>query len=79
MVDSVVWQDDEAVIDARMAEAISEMSHYGAADYLIINDDFERALVEFQALVAAEQLKLRKQVETHKSLLYSAEGRETRQ
>ena len=37
-------QDDDSVIDKRMAEADSEMSHYPEADYLIINDDFAVAL-----------------------------------
>lgn len=37
-------QDDAAVIEKRMAEAVSELSHYAQADYLLINDDFELAL-----------------------------------
>jgi guanylate kinase len=62
-------QDDDAVIDARMAEAISEMSHYPEADYLIINDDFTVALAQFQALVSCQHLRLERQTERHQQLL----------
>ncbi len=37
-------QDEPDVIEQRMAEAISEISHYQLADYLLINDDFEDAV-----------------------------------
>lgn len=62
-------QDNTAVIDARMSEAISEMSHYVEADYLIINDDFEVALAQFQALVVSLRLRLGVQSKQHAKLL----------
>lgn len=62
-------QDDETVINARMAEAISEMSHYPEADYLIINDDFTVALAQFQALVTCQHLRLERQTQRHEQLL----------
>lgn len=62
-------QDDASVIEARMAEAISEMSHYVEADYLIINDDFTTALAQFQALITSQHLRLSRQVERHGKLL----------
>lgn len=62
-------QDDDEVISARMAEAKNEMSHYAEADYLIINDDFDKALHEFQAIIYAERLRLEKQQAKHQSLL----------
>lgn len=61
--------DPEAVIDARMAEALSEMSHYVEADYLIINDDFTTALAQFQALITSQHLRLARQVEKHAPLI----------
>ncbi len=64
-------QDDESVINTRMSEAISEMSHYPEADYLIINDDFTVALAQFQALVTSQHLRLERQVERHELLLKS--------
>ncbi|WP_295802569.1 guanylate kinase [uncultured Microbulbifer sp.] len=64
-------QDDQAVIDKRMAQAISEMSHYVEADYLIINDDFTHALAELRAVLVAERQRLARQQEQHSTLLQS--------
>ena len=62
-------QDDETVIDKRMAEADSEMSHYPEADYLVINDQFDTALVQLQAIVECQRLQLSRQQERHSELL----------
>lgn len=51
-------QDSDEVIDLRMSEAVSEMSHYGEYDYLIINDDFETALLELHAIFLGERMKM---------------------
>ncbi|HEY6529097.1 MAG TPA: guanylate kinase [Cellvibrionaceae bacterium] len=64
-------QDAQAVIDARMAEAKSEISHYVESDYIIVNDDFAQALKEFQAIVIAHRLTQAKQAERHAPLLSS--------
>ena len=64
-------QDNPAIIEARMAEAKSEISHYVEAEYMIINDRFEQALTEFKAIVIAQRLKLDKQQCNHQSLLQS--------
>jgi guanylate kinase len=50
-------QDSEEVVDRRMADARSELSHYPEYDYLVINDDFETALAELRAIVVAERLR----------------------
>ncbi|MFL0803457.1 MAG: guanylate kinase [Agarilytica sp.] len=62
-------QDGEEVIEARMAEAKSEMSHYAEADYLVINDDFDQALIEFRSVIVGERQKLLSQSKKHQSLL----------
>jgi guanylate kinase len=49
-------QDSEAIIDERMREAVSEMSHYVEYDYLVINDDFNNALDDLKAVFRANQL-----------------------
>jgi guanylate kinase len=49
-------QDSEAIIDERMREAVSEMSHYVEYDYLVINDDFNSALDDLKAVFRANQL-----------------------
>jgi guanylate kinase len=50
-------QDGEAVIERRMRDALSELSHYGEYDYLIVNDDFARALEDLRAIVRAFRLR----------------------
>ncbi|MHB0818291.1 guanylate kinase [Stutzerimonas stutzeri] len=49
-------QDSEEVIDTRMREAVSEMTHYVEYDYLVINDDFTHALGDLQAIFRANRL-----------------------
>lgn len=46
-------QDDEETIERRMRDAENEMSHYVEFDYLIVNDDFELALAELEAIITA--------------------------
>lgn len=62
-------QDSEEIIDRRMRDAISEMSHYGEFDYLIINDDFDVALQELRGVVVAQRLKMARQVDQQQALL----------
>ena len=54
-------QDEDAVIDRRMRDAISETSHYDEYDYLVINDDFETALKDIHNIFKAGRLKLKPQ------------------
>lgn len=49
-------QDSEEVINTRMREAVSEMTHYVEYDYLVINDDFTHALADLQAIFHANRL-----------------------
>ncbi|WP_038175417.1 guanylate kinase [Vibrio pacinii] len=62
-------QDSEAVIAKRMAEAKAEISHYREYDYVIINDDFDNALMDFKAIIRAERLKQDKQADKYKGML----------
>lgn len=48
--------DSEEVIARRSAEAMEEMSHHNEADYLVINDNFDTALGDLQAIIRAERL-----------------------
>lgn len=54
-------QDSEDVIQRRMKDAQNEMSHYDEYDYVIINDDFYKALDELCAIFVAERMHLEKQ------------------
>ena len=62
-------QDDEAVIAGRMAAAVDEMRHYHQADYIIINDDFDTALSDLQAVIQAQRLSRSQQQRQYKDLL----------
>lgn len=54
-------QDPTDVIEKRMAAAISEMSHYAEADYVVVNDHFDTALQELRAILVAGRLQIAKQ------------------
>jgi guanylate kinase len=62
-------QDDAAVISARMAEAVEEMSHFEESDYLVINRDFDQALEELDAIVICHRLGTARQSQAHADLL----------
>ena len=53
--------DNEAIIIRRMRDAVSEMSHYGEFDYLVVNDDFNLALSDMKSIIRAKQLVLLRQ------------------
>jgi guanylate kinase len=50
-------QDSDAVIERRMRDALTEMSHYHEYDYLIFNAEFERAATELESLFVARRLR----------------------
>lgn len=50
-------QDSVAVVERRMADARTELSHFPEYDYLVVNDDFATALADLRAIVAAERLR----------------------
>ena len=62
-------QDSDEIIDGRMREAVSEMSHYVEYDYLVINDDFKVALDDLKAIFRANQLLQSPQQQRHTDLL----------
>ncbi|GMR00810.1 MAG: guanylate kinase [Gammaproteobacteria bacterium] len=62
-------QDDEAVINQRMREAIREMSHYVEFDYLIINDDFDEARDNLAAIIKGNRMLHEHQQQKHAELL----------
>ena len=43
------------------------MSHYVEADYLVVNDDFDTARQELEAIITAQRCKM--PVERHEKLL----------
>lgn len=62
-------QDSQEIIQRRMHDAQSEMSHYPEYDYLVINDDFETALQELKSIFVSHRLRLNTQQQSLKALL----------
>ncbi|KQN25274.1 guanylate kinase [Sphingomonas sp. Leaf33] len=53
--------DSQAVIDARMARAANEVSHWDGYDYVLVNDDVEQCFEHVRTILAAERLKRSRQ------------------
>jgi len=62
-------QDTDAVIAKRMKEAKDEMSHYDEYDYLIVNDNFTKALADLNAIMRVRRLRLSVQQNEQATLL----------
>ncbi|MFP4154259.1 MAG: guanylate kinase [Halothiobacillaceae bacterium] len=67
-------QDPDEVIERRMRDAVSEMSHYGEFDYLIVNDDFDQATAELRSIVTTQRLRCCAQSARHQELIRSLLG-----
>jgi guanylate kinase len=63
--------DDERTISRRMRDADREMSHYHDAEYLVINDAFEQALFDLDAIIHTQGLTLARQKLKNRSLVDS--------
>jgi guanylate kinase len=44
--------DSEDVIRRRLLDAASDMTHWREFDYVVVNDGFDRAVADLQAIVA---------------------------
>lgn len=64
-------QDSQIVIERRMHDAVSEMSHYHEFDYLIVNDDFNIALNELKSIIICHRLAKTRQLKRLESLIKS--------
>lgn len=49
--------EPESSVQRRLAEARAEVEHYAMFDYLIVNDDLERAYEQLRAVVVAERTR----------------------
>jgi guanylate kinase len=49
-------QDSEEVINRRVAAAREDISHAGEFEYIIVNDDFDQALLDLMAVARASRL-----------------------
>lgn len=64
-------QDTDEVIQRRMNDAVSEMSHCDEFDYVIINDHFDKALLDLIAVFRSHRLRKAKAFEKHCDLIQS--------
>ncbi|MGC1183493.1 guanylate kinase [Legionella sp.] len=62
-------QDNDEVISERMKKAQDELSHYSEFDYLIVNDNFDHAVAELKAIVVANRLLIKRQINKQAKLL----------
>ena len=44
--------DTDAVIERRLRDALSDMSHWDEFDYVIFNDDLDQAVADLEAVLA---------------------------
>ncbi len=61
-------QDSPQVIARRLLAAGSEIAHAPEFDYVIINEDFDRALADLTAIVTAARLRYASQAARHHAL-----------
>jgi guanylate kinase len=54
-------QDDENTIQRRINAAHDELMHMGEANYLVVNDLFQTAILELGQIISAERLRTRPQ------------------
>jgi guanylate kinase len=62
-------EDNASVIQKRLDKACFEMRNYQMFDYLVINDDFDRALMELKSILMASRLTMNWQRKQHKALI----------
>jgi guanylate kinase len=62
-------KDNIDVIERRMKDAVTEMSHYPEFDYLVVNDDFSIALHQLKSIVNANRLLQSRQSHKLEALL----------
>ena len=56
------------MITRRLLAAGSEIAHAPEAEYVVINENFERALAELECIVAATRLRFASQYARHTEL-----------
>lgn len=64
-------QDSDDIIARRMAQARDEISRHNEFEYVVINDDFEQAITDLEAIIGAEKLRLQVQSARHAHLISS--------
>ena len=61
--------DSVEVIEHRLSCAVEDMQQYVNFDFVIINDDFNKALHDLEAVIIANRLALKQQAVRHQDLI----------
>ncbi|MGE8652691.1 MAG: guanylate kinase [Acinetobacter gandensis] len=61
--------DSVEVIEHRLSCAVEDMQQYVNFDYIIINDDFNKALHDLESVIIANRLVLKQQAMRHEKLI----------
>ncbi len=62
-------QDSKEVVERRMRDATSEASHCAEFDYIVVNEQFGRALSDMEAIVQGNRLRREQQMIRHRGLV----------
>ena len=49
--------DDDETIERRFNKARSEIEQYGLFDYVVVNDDLDRAKLRMRSIIEAERIR----------------------
>jgi guanylate kinase len=69
--------DAEEMVVRRLAKAKEELGHYDAYDYLVINEDLDKAYADLRAIYAAAHCSRRRRARWALALLEEARGDES--
>ena len=61
-------QDSDEVIERRLAAAAHDVAHADAFDYIMVNDDFDHALLDLVAITRSVRLEAARQLSRHAML-----------
>lgn len=61
-------QDSDEVIERRLAAAAHDVAHADAFDYIIVNDDFDHALLDLVSITRSIRLEAARQLRRHATL-----------
>jgi guanylate kinase len=67
--------EDEATVARRLANARMEIEHYGIFDYVVVNDDLDRAYADLKSIVLAERCRRQRRAALCESIIL--EGKPT--
>ena len=56
-------QDSEEVVNKRMAKAVEEISHWEEYDYVVVNEDLDKAMNHIRRILHAERFKRWRQLD----------------